>query len=105
MNQLVIVFILALALCLNLGSSITLRPSLENHTSDCNAERDAFRDARNAYRNGVRERARMTMIDDDAVNDKYKAAMRRNDKDAMAANEDAKKSDRCQNRLRQMSSK
>ena len=29
MNQLVIVFILALALCLNLGSSITLRPSLE----------------------------------------------------------------------------
>ena len=35
MNQSVIVLILALVLCLNLGSSLSLRTSLENHQSDC----------------------------------------------------------------------
>merc|ERR1739838_1065038 len=41
MNHSVIIFILALTLCLNLGSSLSLRSSLENHTPDCSAVNEA----------------------------------------------------------------
>merc|ERR1719445_748630 len=62
MNQSVIISILALVLCLNLGSSLSFTSTLENHTPDCTAEiyarteaREARNEALNMYKDIVRD--------------------------------------------------
>merc|ERR1719445_2493016 len=62
MNQSVIISILALVLCLNLGSSLSFTSTLENHTPDCTAEiyarteaREARTEALNMYKDIVRD--------------------------------------------------